>query len=107
MAILGQAKPSDTNNAVLYTVTTRVKLQKIVVCNNTGTAAGARVFIDDNGTDATTAEAIIYDKDVPLNDYIEMDLDKVTLSTPTGTVTVRSETGDALTFTLFGEEDLT
>lgn len=107
MAVLAQAMPTDTNNAVLYTVTTRVKLQKLVICNNNAGPQKARVFIDDNGTTATTATAIMYDKSVPTIDYIEMDLDKVTLSTPTGTITVQSETGNALTFTLFGEEDLT
>jgi hypothetical protein len=107
MAVLAQAAPADTNNAVLYTVTTRVKLQKLVICDTSAAGADARVFIDDNGTTATAATAIIYDKAIAADTYLEMDLDKVTLSTPTGTITVRSSVGDALTFTLFGEEDLT
>ena len=105
MSVLAQAAPADTSNAVLYTVTSRVILNKLIVCNNTAGPIAARVFLDNNGTTATTATALFYDKSVLANNVAEIDFDETTLSTPAGTITVRSATGDALSFTLFGEED--
>jgi len=104
--ILGQAAPADTSNAVLYTVTgVRVILHKLIVCNTTGTDAECRVFMSDNNAAATASEAILYDKVVPLKDAVEIDFDETKLTTPAGTITIRSGTNDALTFTLFGEEE--
>ena len=106
MPVLAQAAPADTNNAVLLTVKNRIILHKLFIANTTGTNATCRVFIDDNGTTATAATALLYDKVVVLNTTEELDFDEATMSTPTGTITVSSGTNDALTFTLFGEEAL-
>ena len=106
MPILAQLAPADTTAAVLLTVKNRIILHKLFIANNTAGAIAARVFMFDNGTTATTATAILYDKAIPANDTVEVDFDEATLSTPTGTITVRSATGDALCFTLFGEEAL-
>jgi hypothetical protein len=104
--VLGQAAPADTTAVALYTKSQDAiaKLGKLMICNTTGTNATCRVFVDDDGATYVAANAILYDKVVPLNDTIEVDFDGGTLFTASGTVGIRTGTNDALTFTLFGEE---
>ena len=105
--MLGQLRPANTTAATLYTKAqdAKVWLDRLHICDTSGAGATCRVFIDADGTTYDQTTAIVYDKAVPADDYITIDLDgKVYLSEGNGTIGVRTGTNDALTFTLFGEE---
>jgi Oligosaccharide biosynthesis protein Alg14 like len=102
--VLGQAAPTDTNNANLYTVpsATSAVASSLVIANTTGTAATARVFVRIAGAAAATSNAIVYDTSIAANSTLSLSLG-MSLAT-TDVVTVRTGTLSALTFTLFGSE---
>lgn len=102
---LGQLRPANTTAASLYSpgtgVTTRVEL--IVVCNQSGSSAKYRIFMDDNGTTYDQTTALFYDillgadqSDSIEGSYFMDDVD--------GNLAVRTDTNNALTFTCFGRE---
>lgn len=102
--ILGQAAPSDTNNADLYTVpsATSAVVSTIMIANTTATATTCRVFARQAGASASASNAIIYDGPVAANDFTAITVG-ITLGA-TDVLTVQSGTGDALTFQAFGSE---
>jgi len=103
--LLGQAAPADTTAATLYTKPTQaiVFIDQLIICNVTGSPATYRVFHDDDGATYAVGNALCYDKSLAANDYILLDI-KGNLYTDSGTIGVRSGTGAALTFSLYGEE---
>lgn len=104
LKVLGQAAPTDTNNADLYTVGSgkQAAISTLLITNTTGADATCRVFIRVAGATAATSNAAIYDASVPANDLKAITIG-ITLAA-TDVITVRSGTADALTFTLFGSE---
>lgn len=102
--ILGQAAPSDTNNADLYTVpsATSAVVSTLLVTNTTGTEATCRIFARVAGAAASTANAVVYDGPVPANDFTAITVG-ITLAA-TDVISVQSGTGNALTFQAFGSE---
>ena len=102
--ILGQAAPADTNNADLYTVpsATEAVISTLLVTNTTGTDATCRIFARVAGAAAATSNAIIYDGTVSANDLKAITVG-ITLAA-TDIISVRSSTGNALTFQAFGSE---
>lgn len=101
---LGASRPADTNNATLYTVPTGVSVvvTAIRICNTTGTAATARLFLVPSGGTADQSTAIYYDYSVPANSTIADDGKHVLEAG--GTIQVRVGTGSAITFTASGVE---
>lgn len=102
---LAQLRPGDTANATAYTAVIDTEVTKIVICNTTGSPVAARVFHDDDGTTFDQTTALYYDKSVPANDTIV--LEAATLGAGVqvqigGSIGVRSATGSALTFTIYG-----
>lgn len=102
--ILGQAAPSSTANANLYTVpsATSAIVSTLTIVNTTTTAATARVFARIAGAAAATSNAIIYDATIQANSTASFTLG-MTLAT-TDIITVQTGTSNALTFTAFGSE---
>jgi hypothetical protein len=101
---LGQVAPADTNNADIYTVpsATQAVVSSIVVCNTTSSAATFRVFQRIDGASAATSNAIVYDQSVPANSTTSVET-KITIDAG-DILTVKSGTGNALTFTVNGSE---
>lgn len=101
---LGQAAPADSNNADVYTVASgrQAIVSSIVICNTTGSAATFRVFQRIDGATAATSNAIAYDTSVAANSTTTIEV-KITLDA-SDVLTVRSGTGNALTFTVNGSE---
>lgn len=103
--LLGTSRPSDTNNHVVYAkaVGSKVVITAIEIANSTASAAAARLFWD-YGTTYDQSTAILYDKSVAANDnYSKSDI-RWAFTGNAGNLAVRSATGDALTFWVWGEE---
>lgn len=88
------SKPTDTNEATIYTAGKEVPVVvALIICNGTGSAAAATVKWGDGSTDY----AIIAGKSIPANDSVIYDM---LLPLREGyTLKVTSGTGNALTFT--------
>lgn len=102
--ILGQAAPSDTSNADLYTVpsSTEAIVSSISVANVTATDATYRVFVRDGGVSAAAGNALSYDVTATANTTTIISAG-ITLSAG-DIISVRSSTADAITFMAFGTE---
>lgn len=102
--VLGQAAPTDTSNADLYTVpaSTEAVVSTLLVTNTTATDTTCRIFIRVGGAAAGTSNALIYDGVVTANDFKAITVG-ITLAA-TDVITVQSGTADALTFQAFGSE---
>jgi hypothetical protein len=102
--VLGQVAPADTTATTLYTVPadTDVIVSTISVTNVTAVDAGFRVHIRVAGAAASAANALVFDSEVPGNDFILI-TSGLTLSS-TDVLTVKSNVGGALTFQAFGSE---
>jgi hypothetical protein len=102
--ILGQARPLNTSNADLITVSAgdAEVISTITVCNTTASAATYRVFARITGASAAEGNALAYDVAIAANDTVALTLG-CTLAA-TDVLTVRSSVASALTFTAFGSE---
>lgn len=108
--MLGQARPANTTAVSIYSPTTGVtaNIQHIVICNTTGTAATFRIFHDDDGTTYDQTTALYYDKNIngaeTLRIYPLGGLG-FCMNNPDGNMAVRTGTNNALTFTVYGQEN--
>jgi hypothetical protein len=102
---LGQLRPVNTTAASLYSPGTNVTgiAKNLIVANTTATQATFRVFVDDDGTTYDETTAIFFDVPLLGNTTVQIDV-FVAMDDPTGNFAVRTDTNDALTFTLFGAE---
>lgn len=103
---LAQTRPSSTTAATAYTAPsgTRVEIKKIVIANVTGSSATYRLFHDDDGTTYDQTTALAYDVSVPANSshvWSAQEDDGIGLRAG-GSVGVRTDTSNALTFTIYG-----
>jgi hypothetical protein len=103
--LLGKLRPANTNAAVIYAkpVGAKVIITALEICNNTAGAIAARLFFD-YGTTYDQSTAILYDKSVAANDNYSRDTIRWAFAGPAGNLAVRSATGDALTFWVWGKE---
>ena len=103
LELLGQARPADTNNAVLIAgeLNWENVIYELVICNTTGADELARVFHSKGGATYSQATALLYDKLVPRNDLLQIRfralgvIDKDNFA-------IRTSTASALTFTAYG-----
>ena len=102
--VLGQSHPATTSEADVYTVpaATQTIISTLTITNVTGTAANARVWARINGAATAHVNAIIYDAAVAANTTAAFTLG-LTLDAA-DIISVRSSTGNSLTFQLFGSE---
>ena len=103
---LGQLRPANTTAATIYSPATDTQtiIKSIVVCNTTAITAYCRIFVDDDGTtyDETTAQAW----DVPVVPSVApLTIEvNICMNDSTGNLAVRTDTANALTFTVSGME---
>ena len=104
--VLAQLRPADTNAASFYSPpdNTSTELTKLVICNQTGSSATFRVFLDDNGTTYDETTAMFFDQPISANLTWVEDLRGWGMNDTAGNLAVRSSVNNALTFTLFGKE---
>lgn len=107
-ALLGQARPADTNFATLFLATLGTEITRVVVCNTTGTAATFRLCHDQGGETYDESNALYWDKNVPANDSIEIKAEAQGSGLQmegTDGLGIRSGTISALTFTAYGQTE--
>lgn len=101
---LAQSRPSDTNAvSVLSPTGSQIfEVMTIYIANNTGSARKFRLFHDEDGTTYDENTAIYYDKTVDANDTLKLTDCGIWLRNENGNLAVRTDSADALTFTVFG-----
>jgi hypothetical protein len=102
--VLGQAHPATTADTDVYTVpaATETIVSTLTITNVTGTSANARVWARINGAATAHVNAIIFDAPIAANTTAAFTLG-LTLDA-TDIISVRSSTGNTLTFQVFGSE---
>tara|TARA_Y100001938_G_scaffold56419_1_gene78620 strand:- start:211 stop:567 length:357 start_codon:yes stop_codon:yes gene_type:complete len=105
-SLLGQARPSDTNNATLYTASLKTEIGRIIIANTSGSAATFRLFHDQGGSTYDESNALAFDVSIAtgaINDALQSFQmgNGITLA-PTDTLGIRSSVANALTFTIYG-----
>ena len=102
--ILGQARPLNTSNADLITVSAgdAEVISTLAISNTTASATTYRVFARISGAAAAEGNSLAFDVAIAANDTVALTLG-CTLAA-TDVLTVRSGTASALTFTAFGSE---
>ncbi len=110
---LGQIRPANTTAASLYSPDTddSSRIFVIVVCNTTGSSVDYRLFHDEDGTTYDQTTALFYDVALSANttDVITFgtgDNDGIWMNNSSGNVAARTATGNAITFTAYGEENI-
>lgn len=103
--ILGQASPATTTAVDLYTVGAgkSAVISTLSITNLSAAAVTARVYIRAGGAASSTANALVYDASFAANSVTALTVG-ITLSA-TDVITVQSNTGTALTFMAFGQEN--
>ena len=76
---------------------------QLVVCNTSAAAATFRFFIDDDGTTYDESTALFWDENIPVGQTLIFDMSQY-MDNSSGNAAVRSDTANALTFTLSGTE---
>lgn len=102
---LGQLRPTNTSAASLYSppaLTTAI-IKGLTICNTTSTPATFRVFNDDDGATYDETTALFFDAEIRGNTTVSVTGFKA-MNNSAGNFAVRTDTADALTFTLFGAE---
>ena len=102
--ILGQAHPAGTTETNLYTVpnATETIISTLTITNVTGSSANARVWVRADGATTAHLNAILFDVPLAANSVAAFTLG-ITMNA-TDVLTVRSSTGNSLTFQAFGSE---
>jgi len=104
---LGQLRPADAVAASLYSIGVTVTsgiVKTIIVCNvNSAATALYRIFADDDGTTYDETTALFYDISLGPNKSDQIDT-FYAMSNSDGNLAVRTDTGNILTFTVFGVE---
>ncbi len=103
---LGQARPSGSATPEsIYSPAAGVetRVSSIVICNTTGSEAKFRVFHDEPGTDYDQDTALHYDEALAGNATVRKNLG-IDMTDSGGNLAVESDTGNALTFTVYGTE---
>ena len=101
---IAQSRPSDTSAVSVYTASILTEITKIVICNTTGSGATFRIFHDDDGSTFDQTTALYYDTAIGANatTVIDAQPNSGLMVRNGGQIAVRSGTGNALNFTLYG-----
>ena len=102
---LGQLRPANTTAASLYSpgASTTWAAKTLTICNTSGALAKARIFHDEDGTTYDETTALFWDIEIQADETAIID-SFLAGSNAAGNVAVRTDTGNALTFTLYGSE---
>jgi hypothetical protein len=103
-SLLAQSAPANTTAAALFTASLRTEITSLLICNVTGSSAKARVFLDEGGTTYAVGNALYYDVAIPGNTTLNLDAEMyggINLAA-SDSLGIRTDTANALTFSLFG-----
>ena len=99
---LAQSRPTDTTATSILAPSsgTTYGISTLIICNTTGSDATYRIFHDNDGTTYDETTALFYDQTIRNNTTVGLDL--ALILKDGGNLAVRSGTGSALTFTVYG-----
>lgn len=102
---LGQSRPTNTTATSIYSPGSGVTgvAKVLVICNTSSAVAKYRLFHDDSGTTYDETTALAWDTPVQPGETKEFD-SFMPGNDSSGNYAVRSDTANALTFTLYGAE---
>lgn len=104
-ALLGQLRPADTAQNLLFTAKMRTEISRLLICNNTAAGVTFRVFHRNPPTVAGLDNALFYDKVIAANDTFVLDANSlgsgIQMESDDELVVV-SGTAGALTFSAYG-----
>jgi len=102
---LGQTRPASTTAASVYSpaASTQAIIKTIVIAETLGGAAAYSVFFDDDGTTYDETTAIAFGVAIAANTTVTLS-GFYAMNDSTGNLAVKTDTNDALTFTVFGAE---
>lgn len=105
---LGQLRPANTTAASLFSpvANQRVHITDLIVCNTTGGAVTYRIFHDEDGTTYDETTALYFNNTLGANvteRITARDL-FIYMANSSGNIGVRTSSGNAITFTLYGVE---
>ncbi len=104
---LGQVQPGVTTPVTIYSPPTAASgvVKSLLVCNTTASAVLASVYHDVLGATFNAATAIVYRQSIPANSSVVLSF-FVALGSATDVLAVQAATITALTFTVYGAEQV-
>lgn len=102
--LLAQARPADANAATLYNPSVITNIHTIEVCNTTSLADTFSIFHDDGGTTYDQTTAKYYAVAIAANTTVLIEYENpITMIDTAGNIGIQSGTGNAITYSLYGE----
>lgn len=103
---LGQLRPSTTDATSIYSPAEGVQtiIKSIVICNTSGSSTSAYIYIDDNGSTYDENTSILWNTSIPANNLPIVFEVCLCMNNQNGNLAVKTNTANALTFTVFGME---
>ena len=104
-SLLAQSRLPNTNAASLYTAVYKTEITAIYIANNTGSGVAYGVHHDQAGTTYDESNALYFDVTLAANTTTVITNGEIGTNItiePTDSIGIRSATGDALTFSLYG-----
>ena len=101
---LAQTRPANTTAATAYTATRATEVTRIIVANSS-TATQFSLFHDDDGSTYSQATALFYTVAIEANSTVDVvfaDGYGGIVVSPSGTIGVKTEAANNLTFTVYG-----
>lgn len=100
---LAQSRPAGTSAVSILAPAMRTEVTKIVICNTSGSSAKFSVYHDDNGTTYDQTTALYYGVALTGTAVIEAQFPGGGFTVASGgNLAVQTDTGSALTFTVYG-----
>lgn len=105
-SILAQSAPANTNAADLYSppADRRAIVSQIIIANTSSGSLAATVYAHASGNTKSNATAIVPAKSIPANSYEIVTFEDGLELNESGTIGIKSGSGNDLTFTLLGRE---
>lgn len=104
--MLGQSRPSGTSTETLVNTLDKSKfiVYTIYIANNTSSAADFSIYHDNDGTTYDQSTALYYEVSLAGNTTEKIEIRRGLPVVDGATIGIKSGTGDALTFTIYGVE---
>ena len=103
---LGQLRPANTTAASIFSPGSGETghIKGIFICNLTALVVKYRLFVDDDGSTFDETTALFFDIEIKANATHVLKLSgfEISMDDETGNFGVRTDTNNALNFTLFG-----
>jgi hypothetical protein len=104
---ISQTRPANATAVSVYTIADhyRTEIRKIVVCNTSSLAATFRIFHDEDGSTYDETTALFWNVPIDSGETVTITEEYWIDGRSNGNFAVRSATGNALTFTIYGAEE--